>query len=151
MMGTCDGAGEGRYVNVTDARYEEWLKNAYCDPTCPGEPNLALMELIREPSGYLDESDAAEAYTFTVPESTSSLVVTLNHGRGWFPSPNDFDLELPAALSPTCVKFIEAEVCEVSTPPPGVYSTIVRKVNGEAYYQLSAVAFLAAENSDNQQ
>ncbi|MGI9233294.1 MAG: trypsin-like serine protease [Woeseiaceae bacterium] len=149
MTGTCEGAGEGRYVNVTNARYQEWLKDAYCDPACPGgDPSLIPTELIRVPGGYLDDSEAEEVHTLTVPDGVSSLIVTLNHGRGWFPYQNDFDLEIQATLNPACVKLIEAEVCEVSAPAAGIYTATVKKVHGEAYYQLSAVALLKAGEPD---
>lgn len=150
LIGTCDGAGEGRYVNVTDARYQEWLENAYCDPECTGDSGLVLTELVQEPSGYLDVSETEEVFPLTVPAGASSLIVTLNHGRGWYPDTNDFDLEITAALNPSCVKFVEAEVCEVTEPAAGSYTATVKRVRGEADYQLSAVALSAAEEPDSE-
>ncbi|MBT8096264.1 MAG: trypsin-like serine protease [Gammaproteobacteria bacterium] len=144
MKGTCGGAGEGRYVNVTDTRYQEWLQDAYCDPACPVDSSLLLVELVRIPGGYLDSSQPGEEHAFTVPDGTSTLIVTLNHGRGSAIDLNDFDLELSAGLTASCDRFIEAEVCEVNAPPAGNYKVTVKRVNGEADYQLSAVALSKA-------
>jgi len=144
LAGSCDGDSESRYVNVTDPRYHEWLKSAYCDPPCVNDPDLVLTELVNVPIEYLGEADTSDTHPLTVPEGTGSLIVTLNHGRGWFPFPNDLDLELPSVLNPNCVQFIEVEVCEATAPPAGVYDAIVTRVNGAAEYQLSAVALVTA-------
>lgn len=143
LAGSCDGAGEGRYVNATNTRYQSWLKSAYCQPTCINNPNVVLSQLVAVPIDYLSENDPSRTHQLVIASGTDSLIVTLNHGRGWFPFPNNLNLELPSNLNPTCVQFVEVEVCKVDAPMAGTYNAVVTRVKGEAEYQLSAVAFAA--------
>ena len=144
LAGSCDSDGEGRYVNATNARYQDWLKSAFCDPICARPANLVLSDLLAVPIEYLSETVPTREHQIVVQDGTTSLVVTLNHGRGFFPFPNNLNLELPAVLNPTCVQFVEVEVCTVNAPAAGTYNATVTRVDGEAEYQLSAVAFADA-------
>jgi hypothetical protein len=141
LAGSCDGAGEGRYVNATNTRYQKWLKSAYCDPPCTRATNVVFSQLVAVPIDFLSEKDPSRTHQLVVAEGTKTLIVTLNHSRGWFPFPNNLDLELPANLNPTCVQFVEVEVCNAIAPMAGTYNATVKRVDGEAEYQLSAVAF----------
>ena len=139
-VGSCSGGGEGRYVNATDSRYVTWLQSAYCQPFCVPDPNLVLAELLSVPIDNLDASDSMRTQQFVVPHGTASIIVTLNHGRGWFPNPNNLNLQLTASLNASCTQFVEVEVCTADSPVAGTYEATVIRVNGDVEYQLSAVA-----------
>ena len=137
-QGECDGSGEGRYVNATHQAFYDWLNSFFCDPNCLGL--VGRTQAAFEPLRYMDESNPVEQYSFDLADGYSRLIVTLNHGRGWYPWPNRIELGLSEELDGKCRRFVETEVCIVDTPPGGAHTISVNRQAGAAFFQLSAVA-----------
>lgn len=134
----CGAAGEGRYVNATHEPYKSFVNTYSCAGACP--PLGDYAKLVGVDIQLFSAGDPDVSTDIDIPEGTIELIVTLNHGRGWYPDPNRIVLKIPAELNAECRRFVEAEVCVASEPPAGTHTVTVSAVQGTTGYQLGAVA-----------
>jgi hypothetical protein len=145
LAGDCDGAGEGRYVNVTDAAFQSFMQNAGCGGGCSRQSDLFVQTMLSRPSEFLDPVMATRSYSINVPDNAQSLVVTMNHSRGWYDDVNNLNLAMPGTLNAQCQRFVDAEVCTADQPTAGTYTLNVSHVHGHVDFQLTAVALFALQ------
>ena len=136
------GAFEGRYVDLRDVRYAEWLASFF-DDAQTSNSKREIKWLLRKTYALPGSADAS-TYPVNIPQKTANLLVTLNHELNGFPPypDEDLDVEMPESLTADCIRHNGAETCEVQNPPPGDYIIGIKAVRGNPAYQLTAVAIL---------
>jgi hypothetical protein len=139
-----------KYVNLTDPFYRSWLtENAFSEDPIP--PFFPVEKIYTDEVRQLKPNSTAD-YAFNVRQSTSRLILTLNHDPGSSGFPNNLDLQLPDGIEASCERHASVEVCYVESPLAGAYRMsvgwnercgLVRKCaesNNEVAYQMTAIA-----------
>lgn len=135
------GVAENRYVNLRWDTYRTWL-NDHLDGPSSADPNRTIYQpLVAVPAAHSGKTPS-EGYPFLVPPNTESVIINLNHEiNGYRPDPvADLELVMPAELESTCERHYGVESCIVSKPPSGAYNVFIKRIRGEAGYQLSILA-----------
>jgi hypothetical protein len=139
-----------RYVDLTDPFYESWLTE-HAFSASPTPTAFRVEKFITDEVREL-EADSTADYIFDVRESTSLLILTLNHDPGSSGFPNNLDLQLPGGIDASCERHASVEVCYVDTPPAGAFRMTVgwgeqcgldgkcAESNFAVAYQMTAIA-----------
>ena len=119
VEGTDGAVRLARYVNLTDPFYREWLaEEAFSGNFVPAA--YSIETLVKDDVRELQPGKKAE-FALNIGESSSRLLLTLNHDPGTSLSPNNLDLQLPDSLDEVCERHASVEVCSVENPPAGSY------------------------------
>jgi hypothetical protein len=106
-------------------------------------------------SGQLDRANPEAPLEFEVPEGTALLRVGLNgqlsSSSGFFGTSNDFDLLVRAGSAPSpdaydcsAIDSTPFGFCEIDSPRAGPWHVVVRLIQGEGTFQVTATTFAAA-------
>jgi hypothetical protein len=139
-----------KYVNLTDPFYQHWLaEEAFSGNFVPAANSIE--KLVGDEVQNLEPGKKAD-YTLEIRESSSRLILTLNHDPGPSMFPNNLNIQLPDSLEASCERHASVEVCSVENPPAGAYRMSVGwseqcTLDGkctdsvyEAAYQMTAIA-----------